>query len=128
FVIVRRLPGGLSSEDQHSAHADRLARIAASRPAEALGTVGVFVVARSVAPAVALSTGRACCPAGSPAVGPRGLAAALARSRRGLDGGPRLSSAGGPLVPRPVARMSVRPRERPPNRPRSRCRWQWCRR
>ena len=58
-VAVRRVPGGVPGEDQHSAHAHRLARIAArtARRGRAAGSGWRTAVGRSAAPAVAVSAG-----------------------------------------------------------------------
>src|SRR5262249_6647764 len=109
-LAVRRLSGGLSREDQHPAHADRLARAATRRERGREGTPGA---ARKVVGAAGLAAGArdpesaVAVPAGAalravlPADRVKGrLALSDAGARSWLDAGTRLPGAGGTLVPR----------------------------
>src|SRR6516165_5807888 len=98
------LPGGLPGADQHPAHVDWPAGAATpsvlppalqekGRLADPwLGRAGLSPVAN----------GAARRPGGPAAVRQGRLAAPLARTWGGLDGGPRFPGPGGPVVPRTV--------------------------
>ena len=58
LVAVRGVPGGVPGEDQHPAHADRPARVAAPRTSQSrLGEAGVSAVGGGAAAAVAVPAG-----------------------------------------------------------------------
>src|SRR5262245_36050556 len=93
-----RLPGRLSREDQHPAHADRTAAIAASASPQRLGDLGVSALERGASAAMALSAGAANGALGAAAFRPGRLVGEIARPRLELDEGPRFSRPRRPVV------------------------------
>src|SRR5262249_59826630 len=95
--------------DQHPAHADRPAGIAAPRQEEPLGGARLSAMERSAATAVAVQPGSTLRPAGAAAIRQRRLALASPRPRRRLDGGARFPGAGEALISGAVAGAVVNP-------------------
>src|SRR5207237_515619 len=108
----RRVPVSVPGEDQHSAHAHRVTRDAASSVGRrqsavgsrqeayaAVGATGVLGVEGSAEAAVVVSVVAAAGTLVSATEGKGRLAVESAGTGCGLDGGPRLPGSGGTVVP-----------------------------